>query len=170
MTTVEERREALLAEVSGGRKPRLTQRSEPAGGWVRKAACSGRPTLFDDPERTGEALAICAGCPVLRDCYAWALRNAVDGVAGGMSAAARGAWREANNVREPVVSVDDFLPIEVVATDEQHRLPSSEAVLTAVAQWTEKGETARAIGTRLGVTRRSVNRYRSKCRARSLIA
>jgi DNA-binding NarL/FixJ family response regulator len=113
---------------------------------------------------------VCASCPVLRDCYTWALRNAVAGVAGGMTSAARSAWRSANDVREPIASVDDFLPTEVLAGDQGHWLGRSDAILTAVATWTEKGNTAREIGERLGVTRRSVNRYRSKCRARSLIA
>jgi hypothetical protein len=45
-----------------------------------------------------------------------------------------------------------------------------DAVLTAVAEWTENGESARAIGERLGVTSRSVVRYRNVCRERALIA
>jgi DNA-binding transcriptional regulator LsrR (DeoR family) len=49
-------------------------------------------------------------------------------------------------------------------------LGRSDAVLTAVATWTEKGDTARVIGERLGVTRRSVNRYRAKCRDQALTA
>jgi hypothetical protein len=108
--------------------------------------------------------------PVLNDCYRWALRNAVDGVAGGMTSEARTEWRKANNIAEPVVSIEEFMPPEVTAADRGRWLLRSDAILTAVAKWTEDGESARQIGDRLGVTSRSIVRYRNVCRDRALTA
>lgn len=169
MTTKEERRAAMLAEVRARRRGQAAP-SEPAGLWALRAKCNGQPALFGDPQRTTEALAICATCPVIEECYRWALHNAVDGVAGGMTSAARVAWRKQNGIAEPVVSADDFLPAEVVALDRGTWLTRSDAILSAVARWTEAGESARDIGARLGVTSRSVVRYRNVCRDRALIA
>ena len=143
---------------------------EPMSAWVNRAACAGRTSLFDDATRSDEAVAVCARCPVLRQCHTWALLNAVDGVAGGMTAKARTAWRTANGIREPRVSLDDFLPIEVVGIDFRKRLGRSDAVLGAVARWTENGESGRQIADRLRVTRRTVNRLRASCRQRAISA
>jgi hypothetical protein len=149
--------------------PRLTSDhtgDEPYASWVRRARCTGRTALFGDEERTDEALAVCAGCPVRRPCRRWALTNAVDGVAGGMTAAERAGWRREAGEPEPVVTVEDFLLAEVVSADTTWGRGRSEAILNAVARWTEDGETARQIGLRLGVTRRTVNRLRARCRER----
>jgi AcrR family transcriptional regulator len=159
----------MLAEVRARRGGQAAPATPPSA-WARLAACHGQSTLFDDPSQTADALAICATCPVLSECYSWALHNAVDGVAGGMTHAARQAWRVANNIAEPLVSAEDFLPTDVVVADQGRWLARSDTIIEAVGKWTEDGETARAIGDRLGVTRRSVNRYRAVCRARSLIA
>lgn len=169
MTTKEERRAVMLAEVRARRRGQASP-SEPAGTWAVRGACIGQPSLFEDPKRTAEALAICATCPVLNECYEWALRNAVDGVAGGMTSEARTAWRKANKIAEPVVSADAFLPGEVAAADRTTSRMRCDAVLLAVAAWTENGESARAIGRRLGVTSRSVVRYRNVCRERAILA
>ena len=169
MTTKDERRATMLAEV---RARRCGQRapSAPPGDWAARASCRGRSALFADRKRTAEALAVCAKCPVLNECHAWALHNAVDGVAGGMTDAARTAWRKANKIAEPIVSIDAFLPPEVVAADSGTWLTRNDAVLKAVAEWTRSGDSARAIGARLGVSRRAVVRYRNVCRERALIA
>jgi hypothetical protein len=169
MTTKEQRRAVMLAEVRA-RRAGQDAPSIPAGAWAARGACNGQASLFDDPKRTVEALAICATCPVLNKCYRWALYNAVDGVAGGMTSAARTQWRKANKVAEPVVSADEFMPGEVAAADRTTSRIRCDAVLTAVAEWTENGESARTIGERLGVTSRSVVRYRNVCRERALIA
>ena len=169
MTTKEERRAVMLAEVRARRRGQAAP-SEPAGVWAVRGACNGEPSLFEDPKRIREALAVCATCPVLQECYEWALRNAVDGVAGGMTSEARTAWRKANKIAEPVVSADAFLPGEVAAADRMTARTRSDAVLMSVAEWTENGESARAIGERLGVTSRSVVRYRNVCRDKALIA
>jgi hypothetical protein len=169
MTSKEERRAVMLAEVRARRAGQAAP-SEPAGAWAARGACNGQASLFDDPMRSVEALAICATCPVLDECYRWALHNAVDGVAGGMTSAARTQWRKANKIAEPVVSADAFLPGEVAAADRTTARTRSDVILTAVARWTDAGESARAIGERLGVTSRSVVRYRNVCRERALIA
>ena len=169
MTTKEERRATMRAEVRARRAGQFAP-AVPAGAWVVRGACNGKASVFEDPERRREALAICATCPVLRECSVWALHNAVDGVAGGLTPDERTVWRTANGIAEPVVHVDDFLPPELVARDAGTWLTRSDAVLTAVARWTEEGESARRIGERLGVTRRSVVRYRNVCRDRALIA
>ena len=104
-----------------------------------------------------EALAICATCPVLNECYEWALHNAVDGVAGGMTSEARTAWRKANNLAEPTVSLDEFLPAEVVAADRGTWLTRCDAILRAVARWTR----GRRVGAAdRGATRRHVPQRR----------
>jgi hypothetical protein len=61
---------------------------------------------------------MCATCPVLRACRDWALRNVVYGVAGGMTPSARARWRATHGIPEPVVTIADFLPAWVVASDE----------------------------------------------------
>lgn len=169
MTSKEERRATMRAEVRARRQGQSAP-SEPPGAWAARGACNGRSTLFDDPTRTAEALAICATCPVLNLCYKWALHNAVEGVAGGMTSEARTTWRKANTIAEPVVSIDDFLPAEVVVADHVGWLRWSDTILATVARWTEDGDSARQIGERLGVTRRTVVRYRNVCRDRALIA
>ena len=169
MTTKEERRAVMLAEVRARRRGQAAP-SEPAGTWAVSGACSGQSALFDDPKRIAEALAVCATCPVLNYCYEWALRNAVDGVAGGMTSEARTAWRKANNIAEPVVSADAFLPGEIADADRTTARTRCDALLVAVAEWTENGESAREIGHRLGVTSRSVVRYRNVCRERAILA
>ncbi len=109
---------------------------------------------------------MCGRCPVVRQCRAWALRNAVDGVAGGMTADERAAWRKDNGVAEPMLAAEDFIPAEVVSLDRTWGRGRSDAILNAVARWSEDGETARQIGLRLGVTRRTVCRLRARCRER----
>lgn len=169
MTTKEERRATMRAEVRA-RRAGQSAPAVPAGAWVARGACHGKATVFDDEARRREALAICATCPVLRECNVWALHNAVDGVAGGLTPDERTAWRRTNGIAEPMVRADDFLPPEVVMLDAGKFLIRSDAILTAVARWTDDGESARQIGDRLGVASRTVVRYRNVCRDRALIA
>jgi hypothetical protein len=144
ITTVEER---VCA-------PRTTSRragDEPYSSSVQRARCAGQPATFEDESRAGEALAICGICPVRRPCRAWALANAVEVVAGGMTAAERRAWRTDAGESEPTVTVEDFLLAEVVSVDRTWGRGRSEAILNAVEQWTDDGQAARQIGLRLGV-------------------
>ncbi len=168
MTTKEERRATMLAEVRA-RRAGQSEPAVPAGVWVTRGACHGKAEVFEDTGRRRDALAICATCPVLRECSVWALYNAVDGVAGGLTPDERTLWRRGKGIAEPVVSADDFLPPDVVARD-RGWLNRSDAILRAVARWTDDGESACQIGERLGVTSKSVVRYRKVCRDRALIA
>lgn len=149
--------------------PRITSRrdgDEPYSSWVQRARCVGRSAIFGDESLADEAVAICGRCPVRRQCRSWALLNAVDGVAGAMTYDERVAWRKENGVNEPTLTAEDFIPAEVVSLDRTWGRGRSDAILRAVAEWTEDGQTARQIGLRLGVTRRTVNRLRAQCRAR----
>lgn len=159
MTAVDER--VCTPTLTSGRVG-----DEPYASWVRRARCAGRSAVFSDEVRAAKALAICGGCPVRRQCRAWALTNAVDGVAGGMTADERVTWRREAGQPEPVVTVEDFLRPEIVSVDRTWGRGRSDAILNAVAQWTEDGESARQIGLRLGVTGRTVSRLRARCRER----
>lgn len=164
MTAAEERREPVGCGDAEPTPP------DSLSSWVGRAACAGRPVMFDNPERTGEALRLCARCPVLAECRVWALQNAVDGVAGGMTANARTAWRANVRMPEPVATIADFLPLAVASADQGYGLGRSDVILRAVAERTTNGQTGREIADELGVTRRTVNRLRARCRERSLIA
>jgi WhiB family redox-sensing transcriptional regulator len=159
MTALDER--TCTPTITSGRNG-----DEPYSSWVRRAGCAGQSAVFGDGGRVREVVAVCGRCPVLRQCRAWALRNAVDGVAGGMRSDERAAWRKDNGVAEPMLAAEDFIPAEVVSLDRTWGRGRSDAILNAVARWSEDGETARQIGLRLGVTRRTVNRLRARCRER----
>jgi hypothetical protein len=88
-----------------------------------------------------------------------------------MTETGRRAWRFEHGVSEPLVHVEDFLPTDLVVLDEPHGrrgqgLARSAVVLDAVESWTARGESAREIGSRLGVTSRTVVRLRRACRQR----
>ena len=153
-------------------RPRLVSghADEPYGSWVRRARCAEETAVFGDESRSDDALATCGSCVVRRQCRRWALANAVEGVAGGMTAAERRAWRREAGQPEPVATVEDFLGADVVSGDRTWGRGRSDAILNAVARWTDNGESGRQIALRLGVTRRTVNRLRARCRDRKLIA
>jgi WhiB family redox-sensing transcriptional regulator len=77
----------------------LFGRCGPPPAWRADAACrNADPELFADPERTEDAKAVCADCPVRAECLAdqlaWEARSAArryhpTGVVGGLSAAQR---------------------------------------------------------------------------------
>lgn len=68
-------------------------------GWAARAACRGSDTnLFfpdpDDRDSASEAKAVCAQCPVLRSCRAWALAHPAErGIWGGLTETERRAAR-----------------------------------------------------------------------------
>lgn len=161
-----------MATEQSACRPRLVsgREDEPYSSWVRRARCAGRAGVFADESRCDDALAVCGACPVRRQCRRWALTNAVDGVAGGMTLAERIAWRKDAGRPEPVIAVEDFLGAELASADRTWGRGRSEAILNAVARWTDDGESGRTIALRLGVTRRTVNRLRARCRERKMIA
>ena len=138
-------------------------------GWERRAACAGRSAMFDDVTRMGEALRLCARCPVLAQCRTWALTTAVAGVAGGMTEGSRAAWREKHGFREPAASLADFLPLDVASVDHGWGKGRSAVILRAVAERTATGQSGGEIADELGVTRRTVCRLRARCREEGLL-
>ncbi|HEX8001594.1 MAG TPA: WhiB family transcriptional regulator [Mycobacteriales bacterium] len=137
--------------------------------WERRAACAGRSAMFDDANRTGEALRLCARCPVLAQCRTWALTTAVAGVAGGMTEGSRAAWRDKHGFREPAASLADFLPLDVASIDQGWGKGRSAVILRAVAERTANGQSGAEIADELGVTRRTVCRLRTRCREEGLL-
>ena len=86
--------------MNGAQGPRLPDAVAGAGddrGWRRRAACGGLAHLFfapngeDGPVRgwsAEPAKAVCASCPVVVECRAWAVRTRQhDGVWGGLAEA-----------------------------------------------------------------------------------
>jgi WhiB family redox-sensing transcriptional regulator len=79
------------------------ERLEPPGEWMRSARCKAAPVNLFFPERGDDvrpAKLICAGCPVLVECRAYALAAGADlqGVWGGLSAKERRESRRYGNV------------------------------------------------------------------------
>lgn len=74
-----------------GARARLALRDAPLpGDWAQRAACRGMDTAVFFPTRGVQSVArwireLCAGCPVLDDCRAYALRWPVQGIFAGMS-------------------------------------------------------------------------------------
>lgn len=69
-------------------------------GWQHHAACKGKSALFwpafsEDPgardRREAQALAVCAQCPVIDECCAWARARREPGIWGGETHAMRAA-------------------------------------------------------------------------------
>ena len=149
-------------------RERHAGRADRLSAWVRQAACAGRPAMFDNPDRTNDALRLCARCPVLAECRVWSLLNAVLGVAGGMTEGARAAWRENVGLDEPEVTIADFLPLTVAGADQGWGHCRSDVILRAVAERTAKGQTAREIADELGVTRRTIERLKVTSRSRAI--
>jgi WhiB family redox-sensing transcriptional regulator len=61
-------------------------------GWIKQARCRGMDnTVFfsDSPKAQAEAKAICAECPVARQCLDWALEHTERGTWGGHTEWAR---------------------------------------------------------------------------------
>lgn len=70
--------------------------------WRDRAACYAMPGVMDPPgghaeASEGRALAVCGGCPVTRECFAWVMarkdRCDPGGVCGGMTERARSKLR-----------------------------------------------------------------------------
>jgi len=140
MTIAAERPQEHFDESSV--RPRTSTRRSSArvGAWAKWADCIDRPAPFDDLQRTGQALRMCATCPVLRACRDWALRNAVYGVAGGMTPASRARWRATHGIPEPVVTIADFLPAWVVANEEASQWLGGDVAFPAPTEPSTEGD------------------------------
>lgn len=82
--------------------PSMAEKEQTGGDWRHRSACLEEdPELFFPIGNSGPALeqveaakAVCAGCPVVAECLAWALANPTltdDGVWGGMGEVERRA-------------------------------------------------------------------------------
>lgn len=134
--------------------------------WVDVVPCAMVPQVFGDPaldpdpnvwstlddadkhevatdKRAAEdrALEYCAGCPILDECRAWAIRTNVFGVAGGLR----------NWERNGKDAVDTYL--------ESGRLPDRDHLIEV---WLGKGQSMAWIADRLRVPVRAVTRVRDR--------
>ncbi len=86
--------------VESAPAPPVPLGGEPELAWASQAACRGSTHLFFAPDRErpgrrgrreASARALCAGCPVLMPCRAWARENREFGFWGGESEEERAA-------------------------------------------------------------------------------
>lgn len=75
-----------------------------------------------------------------------------------MTPSARAQWRRAHRVPEPVVTLADFLPLDIAVADQGRGLGRSDVNMRAIAQRAAEGQTAREIADELGVTTRTIER------------
>jgi WhiB family redox-sensing transcriptional regulator len=75
-------------------------------GWRTRAACAGQHDLFFDGRREAAARAVCAGCPVRRECAEFAITSAAEfGVWAGMGESDLRGLRGGQQRRAPAVRV-----------------------------------------------------------------
>ncbi|MGZ4597432.1 MAG: WhiB family transcriptional regulator, partial [Actinomycetes bacterium] len=137
--------------------------TEPA----RVRRCTGRSDLFDEPtpgDTTAEwsAKRLCYSCPQLYACREWAVRTDVAGICGGLTEAERVQWRAQRGI--VLGSPDRFVATDVLgreARSGRHVDPE----LVAQVQHLLQRMTAQEVATRIGVTPRTVERYRARRRA-----
>ncbi len=129
--------------------------------WRAGAACRDvDPELFFPTAVNGatlvaaerRALAVCAMCPVLADCRAWAVVEQPHGIAGGLTEDERRRARRATPRRALRVERPAVLPGPSSRSD---RAPVIAAGRTALTAGVARGDIART----LGVTRRTVDRW-----------
>jgi WhiB family redox-sensing transcriptional regulator len=77
-----------------------------SGGWRARAACAGQQDLFFDGRREAAARAVCARCPVRRQCATLAITSGAEfGTWGGMTEAELRARRVKTPGRSPVIRI-----------------------------------------------------------------
>lgn len=90
---------------------RYPQTLEPAGQWVKAAACKADPDAMFPTSNEGEieyAKAYCRTCPILELCGQWALEHREEyGVWGGLSEAERRTIHRRRRASQPI-SIDDY--------------------------------------------------------------
>jgi WhiB family redox-sensing transcriptional regulator len=68
---------------------------------AREGLCLGAdPDMFFDEEREAEAVAVCQGCPVIRECLTHAMRYEEYGVWGGTTPKERRKERKRNDTAD----------------------------------------------------------------------
>lgn len=74
--------------------------------WRDQAACAGQQELFFDGRREAKARAVCAACPVRRECAALAITSGSEfGVWGGMTESELRARRVRTPGRSPTITI-----------------------------------------------------------------
>lgn len=108
-----------------------------------KPACVDEdPEVFFDDTLTGLARAVCGRCPVREQCLAWALRHGErEGVWGGLTP------------RQRAARPDYKVPPPALTADEKRQ---------AIRYYTRRGWTAERIAERLGLSSRTVVRWRGR--------
>jgi hypothetical protein len=92
-------------------------------GWRDRARCREvDPDLFfpvgDGPltrKQTAQAKEVCAGCPVIAECLAFALTHLPEGIAGGTTPAERVALRRGRTVRRSAAAAKAELAVRLRA-------------------------------------------------------
>lgn len=122
---------------------------------------------MQDPDQQEIARYVCFGCPRMYACREWAFRTDVDGVCGGTTPAEREQWRR--YAHQPLPHVDLHLPLEVIAHDtaRQGRRTRNPELLDAITRLS-RVLSGSEIAQRLGITERTVVRYRTHQRHRLL--
>jgi WhiB family redox-sensing transcriptional regulator len=118
------------------------------GDWRDRArCCEVDPDLFFPlgdgslgQRQIAEAKAVCAGCPVIAECLAFALTQLPEGIAGGTTAAERVALRRGRTVKRSAAAAKAELAVRLRA----------------------QGVPASVIGQQIGVNERSVYRLLRK--------
>lgn len=134
---------------------------------VRVRLCAGRPELFDEP-KAGDTVAewnakrLCYSCPLLYACREWAVRTDVAGICGGLTEAEREQWRRQRRIslRNP----ETFAPVDVLGREARSGRHVDPDLIAQVQHLLER-MTAQEVAVRIGVTPRTVERYRARRRA-----
>ena len=166
--------DGFLAEVS--RRAALTAHQQKAGedtmlgrpddGWRARAACrTSDPEVFfpvaeDGPEleqAVARAKRICAGCPVLAECRAWAIEALSHGIAGAMTEHERSDARRARPARSVSAcrASTTRVPIGAQRLPRRLRGPVIAAGKAALADGVPRDQVA----AEFAVTRRTVDRW-----------
>lgn len=95
-----------VAAASGGIHAKQQGMKASTEGCMRFSAMAAMLSLFFDGRRQAAALAICAGCPVRRECAGLAIASAAEfGVWGGMTESELRRRRPKSPGRSPVIKI-----------------------------------------------------------------
>jgi hypothetical protein len=127
---------------------------------VVTAPCTGQGDLMQDPDRQDVARYVCFTCPRMYACREWAFRTDVDGVCGGTTPDEREQWRRYAHL--PLPRTDTHLPLKVLAAETVRvgRRVRNPELLDAITRLS-RDLTGSEIAERLGITERTVVRYRA---------
>jgi hypothetical protein len=127
------------------------------------AACATVDPAVFEAEDPWPATRVCLSCRELFACRWWAYNTDVAGVAGGVTEAQREQWRAVWNVTPATPPVAAFLDDRTAAAElVGPGIPASQHVLDVVASRTRAGQSAEQIAEALGITTRTVGRYRER--------